>query len=118
MNIKPILASQARDYIATAAGPDLPEILAEVEQGQAEAWRIDGGKAYMVTRIESGTQGHELVVVCFEGRSLRQYAEHIIDKARAAGCGSIRYHTDRPGMGRMLERFGFEVAETVYRALI
>lgn len=38
------------------------------------------------------------------------------DKARAMGCGTIRFHTMRPGLVRKACALGFRVSEVVMRA--
>lgn len=111
MILEKLRASEIAPHIQQSAAEDLPVILTEIEQGECEAWRVDQGKAYMVTRIEHP----ELVVVCLEGRGLRQIAPDIIARARRLGLRSIRFHTSRPGMGRVMQAFGFTEAERVYR---
>lgn len=107
---------QIAPYIGISCGDAAADIAAEVQSGRAEAWRLNSGMAYMVTRIEGTAKGLELVVIALEGRNIRQLAPEIISQARAVGCRSIRFHTQRPGMAKIMKAFGFNEAERVYRA--
>lgn len=115
MRLERASAEQIGDSIARAAGDDLPGILEEIRQGIAEGWRVNGGEAWMVTRIEHTPHGRELVVVCFEGRNLAGITPQIIERARVAGMASVRAHTNRPGCARIYERSGAVEVERVYR---
>lgn len=118
MKLERVSADEIGASIARAAGDDLPEILNEIRQGIAEAWKVDGGTAWMVTRIERHDGGRELVVVCLEGAGLDHLAPQIIEQARIGGIASIRVHSSRPGMGRMLARHGLREVERIYRVAI
>lgn len=115
MRLERLTWQQVAPYVGKACGNDAADIAADVESGNAEAWRIDDGEAYMVNRIERTATGKELVVMVLQGRGLRRIAPQIIEAARSVGCVTIRFHTTRPGMARMLKPFGFEEAERVYR---
>lgn len=91
------------------------EFQREVERGVARLWCINGGEAYLITRLESAA-GHppELVVCAFAGRGLRAIAPAIIAAARAHGCATIRFHATRPAIGRMTRALGARLREYVY----
>lgn len=118
MRFQRLTWQQIAPYVGISCGDAVADIAAEVQAGQAEAWRLNSGMAYMVTRIEEASQGRELVVIAFEGRNLRHLVPGIISQARAVGCRSIRYHTTRRGLERMLRAFGFGEAERVHRAVL
>jgi hypothetical protein len=103
-------------HVIEACAEDLADIRADVQAGAAAAWRINEGDAWMICRPEVFEDRQELVVMVFQGRNLRAVAPDIIALAKGAGYGSIRFHTRRPGMIRMLSAFGFTEAERVYKA--
>lgn len=107
-------SEEAARGLAEAMGMDAAEIEADVRAGRAELWRIDD-HGWVVTRMECSTSGRELVLVAGQGRGLHQVVSDAQRIARAAGAASIRIHSARRGMGRMLARLGFEAVETVYR---
>jgi len=100
--------ASVRDMLRPTFGPDEPLIEADVKAGIAHCWRI--GQAAMITRRE----GSELVVMCLAGKGLRQIAPAICEAARRAGCSTIRFHTKRPGMWRLLREVGAELREYVF----
>jgi len=92
-----------------------------VNQQQAQLWRIDSsnGRSWMITRIEPVINSKpELVVCCYCGCDLPVVVERIISSAQQQGIGSIRYHTQRKGLNRLLRLFGFTERERVYNRSI
>jgi hypothetical protein len=118
MRLEAVTPEVIAPRIARAAGGDLVEILEEIRQGNAEGLCINGGEAWMVTRIERTAQGRELVVMCLEGAGLDQLAPQIADLGRRLKVNSLRAHSARPGMGRMLARHGWQEVERVYRVVL
>lgn len=115
MKLERATTDQVAAHIQRAAGIDLPDILREIRQGISEAWRVNDGAAWMVTRIERTQAGKELVIVCLEGRGFDVIAPGIIELAKRGGFQSIRAHAQRRGLFRMYERHGLTEAERVYR---
>lgn len=97
-----------RDLLRPAFGADEAEIVAEVQAGAAQCWVI--GDAAMITRRED----RELVVVALAGKGLKEVAPVICKAAKQAGCRSIRFHTKRPGLYRLLSHVGAELREYVF----
>lgn len=81
---------------------------------KVEAWEINDGAAYMITRIEVSGDTCEFVVCCFAGHGLLAAAPYIIDMARECRAQSIRFHTRRRGIGRMMSAFGFAEREKIF----
>lgn len=79
-------------------------IAADVIEGRATGWRIDGGRAYLVVRMEQYGTRRECVVVAARGRGLLDVTPVIFDAARAAGCARVRWHTQRPGLARLVAK--------------
>jgi len=102
---------QAEQGLSQTYYRDHDSIVSGVQLGVLELWRFDGGRAWMVTREESG----DLVVCCFQGEGLREYAPHIFAAARRSGFRGIRFFTNRPGLARILSAYGFQPEQTVYR---
>lgn len=90
----------------------------QVNSGIAQLWEIDTdqGKSWMVSRVEHPEgQAPELVICCFKGCDLNTISPVIVDAAMQQGFGSIRYHTQRKGLNRLIIDLGFTPYETVYR---
>ncbi|CAM3708631.1 hypothetical protein VA7868_02930 [Vibrio aerogenes CECT 7868] len=58
------------------------------------------------------TGDNEYLILAMTGKGLKQAAPHIIEAVRSQGYRSIKYHTVRPGMTRLLRSFGFKVIKT------
>jgi len=98
---------------------DCEDLLREqVESGAAELWRIED-HSWMITRTEYFTKRKpELVVCCYKGCDLNAVTQVILDTAIQQDFGSIRYHTRRKGLNRLVENLGFEFMETIYHKQI
>ena len=82
----------------------------EIETGKSQAWKFKNKNLWMITRSE----GVELVICCIEGQGLKDVASGIIEAAKSSGFESIRFHTKRPALGRMLESYGFKEQERIF----
>ena len=82
-----------------------------INSGQCQAWQFLGSDLWMITRSE----GRELVVCCIEGSGLNDAAPQIIRAAVGGRFETIRFHTKRPALGKMLSGFGFEEFERIYK---
>lgn len=89
-------------------------VIADVQAGLAELYRIDEGRTWLVTRLE----GDELVICCMQGRGARELMPYLLQAAQRADCLSVRFHTERPALKRLLAPYGFELAEYVFRARV
>jgi len=98
--------------IKTAAGQDLPEIAREIQAGEAQF--IDCNGCAFVLRAE----GSEMVIVCGEGRGAVAAAAILKQKAIERGYKTVRFHTSRPALQRLLKKYGFFEAERVYRTVL
>lgn len=116
MNIERIRqwTSEAEEGLCYALGDDRDIIAAAVNAGRLECYRLFGGEAYMVTRVERGT----VTVCCYQGARAREAAEWLFEHARAKGLGRVRFHTRRPGLARLLKGFRFEHREHVFEARV
>lgn len=108
--------AEARPALEGTLGEGEQEIEQEVSDGLAVAWRIEGGAAYLLTRLECTDHGDELVIVCGKGRGVADAMPEIQRRARAQGIASMRFHTPNAALGRLAGRYGFQEAERVYRA--
>lgn len=89
-----------------------------VESEAAELWRINAGESWMVTRLEDVGQGMELNVICLQGRDIHPIVDLIFGVARVNECKFVRFHTQFRGLGRMLNRHGFELEDLIFRARV
>ena len=81
----------------------------QVACGMAEVWRIE--QVYMIVRQEES----ELVICCLAGKGLLKVAPLVVEAANQAGCETIRFHSSRPGLARLLTECGFYELERVYQ---
>jgi hypothetical protein len=100
-----------------SVGADLPLLKAQVNAGTAQLWEINThkGKSWMISRLEITGDQKELVVCCFEGCDLTRISSLIYQSAQQQGIDSIRFHTKRKGLNRLIEHLGFTPYEVVYR---
>ncbi len=98
---------------------DCEDLLAEqVKRGVAELWLIDGD-SWMITRVEHFPgRKPELVVCCYKGRNVKEVSRLILKSAIKQGMGSVRYHTKRKGLNRLVQELGFEYMETIYHKVL
>lgn len=66
---------------------------------------------YLVLRIE----GTELVIVACVGRNSNELMQRCLEIAQGHGLLSIRFHTKRRGLPRLIKRFKPYELERVYR---
>ncbi len=95
---------------------DCEDLLREqIEKGIAELWQVDDS-SWLITRVEKWPgRKPELVVCCYKGENLNAVTQEIMKGAINSGMGSIRYHTKRKGLNRLVQDLGFEFMETIYR---
>ena len=103
------LSAEIEQVLKPAFLDDAGVIKHQINQGVAELFRVDN--AFFVTRLED----KELVIVALAGQNLDQAAQEIFTAAQKVGCQSIRFHTKRQGLARMLKQFKPTYVETVYR---
>jgi hypothetical protein len=97
--------------IRRSAGSDFELIARQIAAGQVQF--IDIAGCALVLRADSD----ELVIMCAEGKNLINAAPIVIRKAREKGYKTMRFHTLRPALQRLLNKvLKFELAEYVYRA--
>jgi len=84
----------------------------DIREGYAELFEIDGGDSVAVTRFE--TDIAELVVCAYVGREALEFAQMMCRIAKKNGAETLRYHTRRKGMGRLLADLGAIETETIY----
>ena len=86
----------------------------QVNRGIAELWQVDD-HSWMITRTEYfPNRKPELVVCCYKGEQLNAVTQLIMATAIKNGFGSIRYHTQRKGLNRLVQDLGFEFMESIY----
>lgn len=102
-----------RQVLGEAMGDDAEQIAAEVAEGHSHLMRYPDGSR-IVARIERDASGAELVIVAGAGRDAPGKVAELVALAERKGW-SVRFHTRRPALGRMLARLGFHESERVYR---
>lgn len=106
--------AEAERNLAKTFGNDREAIIARVNAGTMELWKINGGQAWMVTRAAFGV----LTVCCLEGSGLAGIAPAIMRIAISNGMEAVEFWTRRPGLARLLRAFNLEQLETGYRCRV
>ena len=116
MNVQRLIELTPRARYVLRGTLDAP-LEADVAAGRAQLWEINDGESFAVTRLEGapGMPLHELVVCAYAGRDVRAFAAMVVESARRQGVPSIRWHTRRPALARMLTAYRPELAEYVFR---
>lgn len=107
------LTAEDSAILAPALGDDAEEVAADVAAGAARVVRYrDGSRA--VLRLEVTPTGRrELVLVAGAGQGYRDKVAALVAEADRQGW-SLRAHTSRPGIGRLLAGLGFTETERIY----
>ena len=110
-------SEEAAQGLGDTMGEFTDDFRHQIRQGIAQLWRIEK-HSWMITRTETFThQAPELVVCCYKGKHLKKVTEAIVKTAKNNGFGSIRFHTQRQGMQRLINN-NFQYYETVYRKIL
>jgi len=116
INAEVIGFAQAESYLSKSLAGDNALLRLECESNISQCWRLFNGQAHMLTRGE----GRELVVCCFEGQNLRNIIDYVFDAAKSSGFTSIRFHTKRPAILKLLNQRFYLVKNTgverIYRS--
>lgn len=112
-NIEKIkLTAEVEKTLEPAFLADADFIKDQIKSGVAELFKVK--RAFFVTRLEE----KELVIVALAGENVALASQVIFDAAKRVGCQSIRFHTKRDGLARMLKNYSPEIVETVYRVKV
>lgn len=98
------------------AGDDAA-IMRDVAKGIAWAYQVNldnDKKNYWIVRSE----GTELIVMCVAGVDLEAACAHWYQAAKMAGFKTARFHTQRPGLARLLKAWGPTLTEYVHRVAL
>lgn len=95
-------------------GHDYEQIVAGVNGGWLELWKLWDGEAWMVTRVEAGV----VTCCCYQGVNVRDAIQAVVDDARRLGLRAVVFFTKRRGLARLLKEFRPTAEETVYRIAI
>lgn len=104
-------SDEADRGLSRALRGERDEIVAGVNARGLECYRLWDGTAYMVTRVEAG----ELTVCCYQGGRTIEACAWVRAQCQRLGLRSIRFHTPRPALQRLLKKFNFKLDEYVYR---
>ena len=91
-------------------GSDAALLQEDVEKEYAELWEVNGGDAYMITRIDRD----HLVVCCFEGKGVNNVIPHLIASAKQMKLKAVRFHTERLALARLIKDYKPKLTEYVY----
>ena len=107
----PKLTGAISTRLNASLGGDGVLLAEDIEEKKAQLWECDGGDAYMITRIDR----HDLVICCYEGKNVKHMMPHMIDAARKEGLKTVRFHTKRPALARLLKDYKPELSEYVFK---
>ncbi|MAY02473.1 MAG: hypothetical protein CMQ38_05785 [Gammaproteobacteria bacterium] len=106
----------AGEFLINELQEDYESIKIEVEIGRAHLYRIEGGRGWIITRIDVfPDQSKEMALVALRGSDAPEVVEHIKEKCRALGIPSMRFHSSRPGAERFAKKMNFQMVEQVFR---
>lgn len=102
----------AKRIAPLVSGNEWLRLAEDIRLGQAELFSINAGESVAVTRFDTDIQ--ELVVCAYEGRDVMDFARVMVEAGRKNGALTLKYHTKRKGMARLLSELGAVEVETVY----
>ncbi len=102
---------EAERGLAQTFGHDRDLLIAGVNDGSLELFKLWGGAAWMITRMEAGV----LTCCCYQGAHVRDAMAAMVAESHRLGLKAIQFYTRRPGLARLLAEFHPEPQETVYR---
>ncbi|MBX2809957.1 MAG: hypothetical protein KTR20_15155 [Cellvibrionaceae bacterium] len=96
---------------------DITVLQDQVNSKVAQLWEMGSphGTSWMITRTEQLADKKELVICCYKGCDVNTVMQVVIDSAIEQGFDSIRYHTQRKGLNRLVSELNFKHLETVYQ---
>lgn len=103
---------QDAEILAPAMERDAADILADIRADRARLLRYQDGSRAVVRLEVTPTGSRELVLVAGAGKGYREKVAELVEFASAQGW-TLRAHTNRPGIARMLAGLGFVEAERV-----
>ncbi len=116
----------AETKLLQAANGDIEEIKADVMTGKSQLWVvlkrltptkddeiIYSERGYVVTRVEIRDNSTTLVIIAGVGKDSGAL-KYFVDIADENGW-NMRIHSNRPGMGRYLDKYGFSYRESIYQ---
>lgn len=107
----PVLTPHAESKLCGVGPAALWErIKSDIERKIAQLFALPDD-TYMVLRIDR----NELVCVALVGRNAIEVVETLIELAKTNQCDTVRFHTKRRGVPRLLKQFNPVQGETAYR---
>lgn len=96
---------------------DWPDLVGAIRRRELQLLDVDDGKCLVGVRVEPDLR--EFVVCAIEGSDVLNVGTELAAIARANGCKTVRMHTSRKGLHRLLvRRFPFVEIERVYRMVL
>ena len=89
-------------------------LLDAVVSGEAKAYEVNNWESTWIVRAD----GSELVFCCVIGKNLAAALEAMHPIAKAQGFTTVRFHTQRKGLARLLKNWGPTFTEYVYKVSI
>lgn len=105
------MTEKARAGLCDTFGDDELALTGAVNNGLAQLLEINDGDSYSIIRIDDG----EFVCCCYQGKEMIVFAEYIMKRAKDLGFRKFRFHTQRPAMGKIMKKCGFELSEYVFK---
>lgn len=96
---------------------ELGSVLKQVEDDLAiavQAYKDDEKIGDAILRFEQ----FDLVICAYIGKDSIEFVEKVKELARKNARKNVRFHSSHKGAGRMAEKAGFEIMETVYKVAV
>lgn len=102
-------SEQLKSGLGETLRDDEQIIKQQIDSGEALAYCINSGQAWIVLRPEDT----ELVIMCLKGAGARQIVANVAETAKKQGFKTMRAHTQRRGLVRMFSNMGAVEREIV-----
>lgn len=110
----PTLTPLAEQLLSGAGDPHLWVLIRrDLMMNRAQLFECPD-QTYLVIRVE----GTELIILALAGKHGVAIMDFCLRLARAKGLESVRFHTSRPGLARLIKQFNPVELERVYKVTV
>ena len=101
--------------VSNCLGADYRYFLESLKTGECQGWEINGGDSFAITRTEKEPSGKlVLVVCCYEGKELSEFAVFITHWAANNDFSKVRFHTAHRALHNVILPVKARFVESIY----